>query len=76
LTDMIQSHLLQVMAFATMEPPASLDQRDLRDATGAALRATAVWGDDPVAASRRARYTAGTVKGRDFPSYVDEPGVD
>lgn len=76
LTDMIQSHLLQVMAFVTMEPPASLDERDLRDATGAALRATAVWGDDPVASSRRARYTAGTVGDRDFPSYVDEPGVD
>ncbi|MCK6079339.1 glucose-6-phosphate dehydrogenase [Microbacterium sp. EYE_5] len=76
LVDMIQSHLLQVMAFVTMEPPASLDERDLRDATGAVLRATAIWGDDPVASSRRARYTAGTVEGRDFPSYADEPGVD
>jgi glucose-6-phosphate 1-dehydrogenase len=76
LVDMIQSHLLQVMAFVTMEPPASLDERDLRDATGAVLRATAVWGDDPVASSRRARYTAGAIEGRDFPSYVDEPGVD
>jgi len=76
LTDMIQSHLLQVMAFVTMEPPASLDERDLRDATGAVLRATAIWNDDPAASSRRARYTAGTVAGRHYPSYVDEPGVD
>ena len=76
LVDMIQSHLLQVMAFVTMEPPASLDQLDLRDATSAVLRATHVLDDDPVANSRRARYTAGDVGERHFPSYVDEPGVD
>jgi glucose-6-phosphate 1-dehydrogenase len=76
LVDMIQSHLLQVMAFVTMEPPASLDQLDLRDATSAILRATHVWRDDPVASSRRARYTAGSVGGRTYSSYVDEPGVD
>ncbi|GAA2078840.1 glucose-6-phosphate dehydrogenase [Microbacterium hatanonis] len=76
LIDMIQSHLLQVMAFVTMEPPSSLDEIDLRDATAAILRATHVLGDDPVASSRRARYTAGTVDGREYPSYVDEKGVD
>jgi glucose-6-phosphate 1-dehydrogenase len=76
LVDMIQSHLLQVMAFVTMEPPASLDQVDLRDATSAILRATHIWGDDPTTASRRARYTAGRIGDRDYPSYVDEPGVD
>lgn len=76
LVDMIQSHLLQVMAVLAMEPPASLDERDFRDATGAVLRATHVWGDDPSTASRRARYTAGSVGGRPLPSYVDEPGVD
>ncbi|BFM25264.1 glucose-6-phosphate dehydrogenase [Microbacterium sp. che218] len=76
LVDMIQSHLLQVMAFVTMEPPASLNQLDLRDATSAVLRATHVRDDDPVHNSRRARYTAGDVGDRHFPSYVDEPGVD
>lgn len=76
LVDMIQSHLLQVMAFVTMEPPASLNQLDLRDATSAVLRATHVRDDDPVRNSRRARYTAGDVGDRHFSSYVDEPGVD
>lgn len=76
LTDMIQSHLLQVLAFVAMEPPASLGERDLRDATGAALRATHVWKDDPKSFSHRARYTAGSVQGRDLISYVDEEGVD
>ncbi|MDX2377952.1 glucose-6-phosphate dehydrogenase [Microbacterium sp. LRZ72] len=76
LTDMIQSHLLQVLAFVAMEPPATLDEVDLRDATTAALRATALWDDAPRTASRRARYTAGTIDGRTLPSYVDEQGVD
>lgn len=76
LADMIQSHLLQVLAIVAMEPPASLDEVDFRDATSAVLRATQVWGDDPVTSSRRARYAAGTVQGRAYPAYADEPGVD
>jgi glucose-6-phosphate 1-dehydrogenase len=76
LADMIQSHLLQVMAVLAMEPPATIHERDFRDATAAVLRATHVWQDDPVIASRRARYTAGAVGERRLPSYVDEPGVD
>jgi glucose-6-phosphate 1-dehydrogenase len=76
LVDMIQSHLLQVLAIVAMEAPASLSESDLRDAKSAVLRATRVWQDDPAVASRRARYTAGTVGGRQLPSYVDEGGVD
>ncbi|WP_308465101.1 glucose-6-phosphate dehydrogenase [Rathayibacter soli] len=76
LVDMIQSHLLQVMAIVAMEPPSTLSARDMRDAKGIILRAAKVWGDDPVIASRRGRYTAGTVLGHKLPSYVDEQGVD
>ncbi|MFW0786450.1 glucose-6-phosphate dehydrogenase [Gordonia sp. CPCC 206044] len=76
LEDMLQSHLLQLLAVVAMDPPSSLGERDLRDATAAALRATHVWGDDPAASSRRARYTAGIVAGRQLPSYIDEEGVD
>jgi glucose-6-phosphate 1-dehydrogenase len=76
LVDMIQSHLLQVMAVLAMEPPATLHERDFRDATAAVLRATHVWGDDPAKGSRRARYTAGSVGDRALPAYVDEPDVD
>jgi len=74
--DMIQSHLLQVLAVLAMEEPVDLDEVDLRDAKSAALRATHIWDDNPVRASRRARYTAGTIDGRPLPSYVDEEGVD
>lgn len=76
LMDMIQSHLLQVMAVLAMEPPSTLGEADLRDAKELVLRATRVWGDDPVAASRRARYTAGEIDGKSLPAYTEEAGVD
>ncbi|GAA2241780.1 glucose-6-phosphate dehydrogenase [Herbiconiux moechotypicola] len=76
LVDMIQSHLLQVMAVLAMEPPSTLGADDLRDAKEIVLRATNIRGGDPLASSRRARYTAGTIDGRQLPSYVDEKGVD
>jgi glucose-6-phosphate 1-dehydrogenase len=76
LIDMIQSHLLQVLAVVAMEQPATIGEEDFREATSAVLRATRVWDGDPVAASRRARYTAGSIDGDDKPSYVDEPDVD
>ena len=76
LVDMIQSHLLLVMAIVAMEPPSSLDPDNLRGAIAQALRATRVWGGDAVTASRRARYVAGEIDGRVIPAYVKENGVD
>ncbi|WP_310963786.1 glucose-6-phosphate dehydrogenase [Nocardioides terrisoli] len=76
LVDMVQSHLLQVLGLLMMEPPASLDEADLRDGKASVIRATHVYGDDPVASSRRARYTAGTIGRRKVPAYTREPGVD
>lgn len=76
LVDMIQSHLLQVLAVITMEPPSTLDSDDLRGAMAQALRATRIWKDEPKFGSRRGRYTAGTVAGQKLGSYVSQPGVD
>ena len=76
MVDMIQSHLLQVLALIAMDPPASLHARDLRDRKAEALRACRVWAGDPVAASRRARYTAGVIDGRQLPGYAQEAGVE
>ncbi len=76
LVDMIQSHSLQVLSLLAMEPPSTLDARDVRDSKAQLLRATRVWEDDPVRFSRRARYSAGEVEGRRLPAYADEPGVD
>lgn len=75
LRDMIQSHLLQVMALMAMEPPATVGERDLRDAVSTVLRASNV--NAPYRDStRRARYTAGTVGGAKVPDYTREEGVD
>lgn len=81
LRDMLQSHLLQVLAVVGCDAPASVSAQDLRDATAAVLRATRLWSGGPVlagtdASSRRARYTAGDVGGRHYPDYVAEDGVD
>ncbi|HZI97142.1 MAG TPA: glucose-6-phosphate dehydrogenase [Actinomycetales bacterium] len=76
LVDMIQSHLLQVLAFLAMEPPASVRAPDLRDRKADVLAACRVAGGDPVTSSRRSRWTAGRVGDRDLPGYADSEGVD
>jgi glucose-6-phosphate 1-dehydrogenase len=75
LVDMIQSHLLQVMGIVMMEPPATLDEGDLRNGKSSVLRATHLF-EDAEHSSRRARYTAGTIGSRKVPAYTKEPGVD
>lgn len=75
LRDMIQSHLLQIMALMALEPPASVDERDLRDAVATVLRASSI--KAPYRKStRRARYTAGSIDGRKVSDYAKETGVD
>jgi glucose-6-phosphate 1-dehydrogenase len=76
MVDMLQSHLLQVLSLVAMDAPPTLSDRDLSDCRAQVLRAARVWDDDPVASSYRARYTAGEIDGRRFPSYVDEDGID
>ncbi len=76
LVDMIQSHLLVVLALLTMDPIDRVDEVVLRDAMARVLRDTSVRDGDPVAASRRARYTAGSIDDRELPAYADEEGVD
>jgi len=77
LRDMLQNHLLQLLCLIAMEPPTSLHERDLRDRKVALLRSVRSPVEEDVArASRRARYTAGRIGGRELPDYVDEPGVD
>lgn len=81
LVDMLQSHLLQLLSVLAMEPLVSIDEDDFRSSTAQVLKATRLWTGDPVlpgtdAPSRRARYTAGTIDGKELPAYADEEGVD
>lgn len=76
LIDMLQSHLLLVMALVTMEEPSRISTPELPDLMLHTLRATRVWRDDPVSSSRRARYTAGEVQGKPVAAYAEEDDVD
>jgi glucose-6-phosphate 1-dehydrogenase len=76
LKDMVQNHLLQLLCLVAMEPPISLTERDLRDRKVDVLRSVRpLEADDVAASTRRARYRAGRIAGRDVPGYVDEDGV-
>jgi glucose-6-phosphate 1-dehydrogenase len=74
--DMIQSHLMLVMAVFAMEQPARIDSIELRDLIVHTLRSTALWDSPEEPSSRRARYTAGVIDGRQVSDYTAEPGVD
>lgn len=77
LRDMVQNHLLQLLTFVAMERPTGLDERQLRDAKVALLRAVGDLDEGSVTArSARGRYTAGAVDGRTVPDYTAEAGVD
>lgn len=76
LIDMLQSHLLLVMTFVAMSEPARLEADELHNLMLHTLRSTHVFDDDPVTHSRRGRYGAGTVEGKDVVAYVEEEGVD
>jgi glucose-6-phosphate 1-dehydrogenase len=77
LKDMLQNHLLQLLCLVAMEPPISLDARDLRDRKVDVLRSIRPLSDDDVLRhTRRARYTSGLIDGVSIPAYVDEDGVD
>ncbi|MGY1827408.1 glucose-6-phosphate dehydrogenase [Blastococcus sp. SYSU DS0541] len=75
LRDMLQNHLLQLLALVAMEPPLAVDAAGLSSRKGDVLRAVRPPAD-MAAGSVRARYTAGTVGERQLPDYATEDGVD
>ena len=73
LIDMIQSHLLQVLAVLAMEPPSTLGAARPARCEGRWCCARRGCGTTTRSqSSRRARYTAGTIDGKKLPAYVDE----
>src|SRR6476620_6710575 len=76
LRDMVQNHLLQVLALVAMEPPVSLEAEAIRDEKVKLLKAVSLLDPSQVgAAAVRAQYTAGTVAGQARPAYRQEPKV-
>jgi glucose-6-phosphate 1-dehydrogenase len=81
--DVLQNHLLQVMALIAMEPPSDDSEQALHDAKAAALRSVRVLAPAEIPSrTRRARYTSGTLVAADGspgPSvrdFAQEEGVD
>ena len=76
LRDMLQSHLMQLMALIAMEPPVSMDADDLRDEKVKVLKSIR-----PIETAKvpdhafRAQYGPGRVDGAAVPGYREEPGV-
>jgi glucose-6-phosphate 1-dehydrogenase len=77
LRDMVQNHMLQLMAMVAMEPPHSLDADVIRDEKLEVLQSLRrIEGADVDATVVRAQYTAGFVLGKPVPGYREETGVD
>jgi len=76
LRDMLQNHMLQVLALIAMEPPASLDADAIRNQKVEVLRALRHPDpDDARMSSIRARYGPGEIDGQQVPGYSEEQGV-
>ncbi len=76
LRDMIQSHLLQLMAVVAMEPPSSFRAADLRAEQRQVLEAVRIIKPEeaPLFAVR-GQYGPGTFEGKALAGYRVEPGV-
>ena len=70
LNDMMQNHMLQILAMVAMEPPSSLDPEEIRGQKVSVLKSLR-FRDDP-GHSVRARYAAGTLAGQAVSGYLDE----
>jgi glucose-6-phosphate 1-dehydrogenase len=76
LRDLVQNHMLQLLALLAIEPPASFEANRLRDEKVKVLEAIvppAV--RDVRSMALRAQYGPGVVGGEPVPGYREEPGV-
>jgi glucose-6-phosphate 1-dehydrogenase len=77
LRDMIQNHLLQLLALVGMEPLHQLNERSLRDRKVDVLQAVRrLSSGEVVQQTVRGRYSRGTIDGREIGPYAKEEHVD
>ncbi|WP_455497070.1 glucose-6-phosphate dehydrogenase [Coprobacter sp.] len=77
LRDMIQNHLLQLMAFIAMEPPATFDPESIRDEIAKVFRSLHHYTPEELQKQIvRGQYIAGNIEGEKVQSYRDEKNVD
>jgi len=76
LRDMVQSHLLQLLALVAMEPPVVFEADPVRDEKVKVLRAARHPGPEEVARDVvPGQYGPGSIQGSAVPGYRQEPGV-
>lgn len=77
LRDMVQNHLLQVLALIAMEPPVALDVEPIRDEKVKLLRSLRpILGPQVQRQVVRGQYFAGVVDGEPVNGYRQEPKVE
>jgi glucose-6-phosphate 1-dehydrogenase len=76
LRDMVQNHMLQVLALVTMEPPVSLEAESVRDEKVKLLKSIRpLTAEDVMKQVVRGQYFAGVVDGNPQPGYRQETKV-
>jgi len=73
LRDMVQNHMLQLLALVAMEPPSSFNATAVRDEKVKVLRSLRTVGTDETV---RGQYRAGAIGGQAVPGYDQELGKD
>jgi glucose-6-phosphate 1-dehydrogenase len=77
LRDIVQNHVMQVLALTLMESPTSMDADRIRDEKVKLLQAIAIPSpDEAIDRSVRGQYQAGTIDGDKVIAYRAEPDVD
>jgi glucose-6-phosphate 1-dehydrogenase len=77
LRDVVQNHLLQLLALIAMDPPATLTARDISQSKLKVMRALMpIRGQEVFTKVVRGQYGPGTVEGKAVPGYREEEAVD
>ena len=75
LRDMVQNHMLQLLALVAMEPPTDFDSTAVRDEKVKVLRALRpITAADAEALTVIGQYTRGAIDGEPVPGYAEEIG--
>ena len=76
LRDMVQNHMMQLLALVAMEPPTNLSADAVRDEKVKVLETLPRWrAEDVYRSVVRAQYSAGSMQGKEVPGYHEEKGV-
>ncbi|MDD4915645.1 MAG: glucose-6-phosphate dehydrogenase [Methylococcales bacterium] len=77
LRDMLQNHLLQILTFVAMEPPADLSAESIHSEKIKVLKALRpITSRNIEEKTVRAQYTSGFVQGKQVPGYLEEEGAN